>query len=95
MDDDTKKGLIILGIGFIVALVFMLAIYGILETKPGTTVSSFYGLIFGLSFLGVFIGLIAALCYGASEGEWLVAGWVYLIMAIIFGIIGIFISNVV
>jgi hypothetical protein len=87
--DDTKHGLILIGIGFLAAVGFTLGIYAILVIKTGLYVSGFYSLIFGLIAAGVLIGTIGALLYGAMDDEWIVAGWVYLILIIIFGIIGI------
>ena len=89
MYDDTKHGLILIGIGFLAAIGFTLGMYAILVIKTGLFFSGFYSLIFGLIAAGVLIGTIVALIYGAMEDEWIVAGWVYLILIIILGIIGI------
>jgi len=90
--EDTKHGLILIGSGFLTAIGLSLGIYGILVFKTGLFVAEMYGPVFALITAVVIIGVIIALCYGASEDEWKVAGWAYLILIIILGIIGIFLA---
>ena len=90
--EDWKHGLILIGSGFLTAIGLSLGIYGILVFKTGLFVSDMYGPVFALITAVVIIGAIIALCYGAFEDEWKVAGWVYLILIIILGIIGIFLA---
>lgn len=89
-----KTGYILIGFGFLAAIFFCLGIYGIFILKSGIFLSGFYALFFGLVATGVGVGTLVALIYAAMEDEQ-EAGWIYFILIIIFGIIGIILAIVI